>query len=295
MGRVGARRGQRGRGRGAVVAPGRDPRDPRPRRTAHQPGTRHRAARRLPGPRRAPAARAHPGARRPRARADEPLASDQRHRVPRAAARPHRAHHRRLRARRRRHADPRDGRPAHALLGRAAGHRRARAAGGRRRQLGRRRPPPALLPRVARAARLAPTWRSRWASAISSPPAGSSRASPSPARTGGRCTPSRLERWSACGWCSRSRARCATGCGSSASCPRRRASSRSRSAAWGSSACRCARVSRCTGASSRAGTGGRRIPFSLSAAPDGRRLRITVKDVGDYTRRLASLAGRGRA
>jgi predicted ferric reductase len=31
-------------------------------------------------------------------------------------------------------------------------------------------------------------------------------------------------------------------------------------------------------------------PFSLSAAPDGRRLRITVKDVGDYTRRLASLA-----
>ena len=30
-------------------------------------------------------------------------------------------------------------------------------------------------------------------------------------------------------------------------------------------------------------------PFSLSAAPDGRRLRITVKDVGDYTRRLASL------
>jgi predicted ferric reductase len=35
-------------------------------------------------------------------------------------------------------------------------------------------------------------------------------------------------------------------------------------------------------------------PFSLSAAPDGRRLRITVKDVGDYTRRLASLR-RGRA
>ena len=30
-------------------------------------------------------------------------------------------------------------------------------------------------------------------------------------------------------------------------------------------------------------------PFSLAAAPDGRRLRITVKDVGDYTRRLASL------
>jgi ferredoxin-NADP reductase len=30
-------------------------------------------------------------------------------------------------------------------------------------------------------------------------------------------------------------------------------------------------------------------PFSLSAAPDGRRLRITVKDVGDYTRRLASM------
>jgi predicted ferric reductase len=31
-------------------------------------------------------------------------------------------------------------------------------------------------------------------------------------------------------------------------------------------------------------------PFSLSAAPDGRRLRITVKELGDYTRRLASLA-----
>ena len=30
-------------------------------------------------------------------------------------------------------------------------------------------------------------------------------------------------------------------------------------------------------------------PFSLSAAPDGRRLRITVKDLGDYTARLASL------
>jgi predicted ferric reductase len=30
-------------------------------------------------------------------------------------------------------------------------------------------------------------------------------------------------------------------------------------------------------------------PFSLSAAPDGRRLRITVKDVGDYTRRLGLL------
>jgi predicted ferric reductase len=30
-------------------------------------------------------------------------------------------------------------------------------------------------------------------------------------------------------------------------------------------------------------------PFSLSAAPDGRRLRITVKDLGNYTARLASL------
>jgi hypothetical protein len=41
------------------------------------------------------------------------------------------------------------------------GHHRARPARGRRRQLGRRRPAPALLPRVARAARLRPTWRSR--------------------------------------------------------------------------------------------------------------------------------------
>ena len=31
-------------------------------------------------------------------------------------------------------------------------------------------------------------------------------------------------------------------------------------------------------------------PFSLSAAPDGRRLRITVKGVGDYTTRLRALA-----
>jgi predicted ferric reductase len=31
-------------------------------------------------------------------------------------------------------------------------------------------------------------------------------------------------------------------------------------------------------------------PFSLSAAPDGRRLRITVKDLGDYTRSLKTLA-----
>jgi ferredoxin-NADP reductase len=30
-------------------------------------------------------------------------------------------------------------------------------------------------------------------------------------------------------------------------------------------------------------------PFSLSAAPDGRRLRITVKAVGDYTRRLKAI------
>lgn len=31
-------------------------------------------------------------------------------------------------------------------------------------------------------------------------------------------------------------------------------------------------------------------PFSLSAAPDGRRLRITVKAVGDHSAGLASLA-----
>jgi predicted ferric reductase len=31
-------------------------------------------------------------------------------------------------------------------------------------------------------------------------------------------------------------------------------------------------------------------PFSLSAAPDGRRLRITVKELGDYTARMATLA-----
>ena len=78
-----------------------------------------------------------------------------------------------------------------------------------------------------------------------------------------------LGRSSACGWCSRSRARCATGCGSSAWCPRRRGSSRSRSAAWASSACRCARASRCTGASSRAGTGGRRTRSRCRPRPTG--------------------------
>ena len=36
-------------------------------------------------------------------------------------------------------------------------------------------------------------------------------------------------------------------------------------------------------------------PFSLSAAPDGRRLRITVKHLGDYSARLASLPRPGRA
>ena len=30
-------------------------------------------------------------------------------------------------------------------------------------------------------------------------------------------------------------------------------------------------------------------PFSLSAAPDGRRLRITVKGLGDYTTRAARI------
>ena len=158
------------------------------RRAADEPRARHRAARRLPGARRAPAAGAHPGARRGRARAHERVAPAQRDRVPGAARRPHGAHHGRLRARRRRLADARDRRPAHALLGCPAGHHRARPARRRRRQLGRGGPPPALLPRVARAARLAPTSRSRWASAISSPPAASSRASRSPARTGGRST-----------------------------------------------------------------------------------------------------------
>ncbi len=36
-------------------------------------------------------------------------------------------------------------------------------------------------------------------------------------------------------------------------------------------------------------------PFSLSAAPDPRRLRITVKGVGDYTERLRALRARARA
>ena len=36
-------------------------------------------------------------------------------------------------------------------------------------------------------------------------------------------------------------------------------------------------------------------PFSLSAAPDGRRLRITVKGLGDYTRAAAGDPARARA
>ena len=95
------------------------------------------------------------------------------------------------------------------------------------------------------------------ASAISSPPATSSCTSRSRVRTGGRSTPRPWRRSSASGSSCRWRARCATGCGSSACCPRRPASSRWRSGASACTGCGCSRVSRCTGASSRAATGGR--------------------------------------
>ena len=35
-------------------------------------------------------------------------------------------------------------------------------------------------------------------------------------------------------------------------------------------------------------------PFSLSAAPDGRRLRITVKGLGDHTRSLRDIGPSSR-
>ena len=130
--------------------------------------------------------------------------------------RPHGAHHGRLRARRRRLADARDGRPAHALLGRAAGHRRARAAG--RSSSSARWWPSAAgsATRVGTRCTSRPTSRSRWPSAISSPPAASSQGQPVARVYWWALYAVALGRSSGCGWCSRSRARCATGCGSSA-------------------------------------------------------------------------------
>ena len=182
----------------------------------------------------------------------------QRHRLPDAAARSHRAHHGRLRARRRRHADPRDGRPAHALLGRAAGHHRPRPAGGGRRQLGRGRPPPALLPHVARAARLGLP-RDR---AGLQPSARHRPGVPGPARRSrvlvgavrrrrGALVGLRVVLPVARSFRHRLRIERVL--------PEAPGIVSVEIGAWGSSACRCARASRCTGASLRAGTGGRRI------------------------------------
>ena len=50
---------------------------------------------------------------------------------------------------------------------------------------------------------------------------------------------------------------------------------------------RRAQVSSSSGASSTGDAGGHPHPFSLSAAPDGRSLRITVKALGDFIERLA--------
>ena len=91
------------------------------------------------------------------------------------------------------------------------------------------------------------------------------------------------------GWalrCCRSRA---TTCASSASAARARewCRSRSRAAAWSSLGARAGQFFLW-----RFLTPGRwheAHPFSLSAVPDGRRLRITVKALGDHTARLARL------
>ena len=215
----------------------------------------------------------------------------QRHRVPGAARRPHRAHHGRLRAGRRRLAAPRDRRPAHALLGRAAGDRRRSAcswsSSSPRSWPSRRRLSYRVVARAAR--QRVPRDRAR-RSATSSPPATSSRASRSPAPTGGRSTPSTVAR-------ARRPADRAPGRPLAAPPPAHRAR-RARGAGRRLGRDRRRRAS--TGCRVRAGQSlhwrflarghwWETHPFSLSAAPDGRRLRITVKDVGDYTRRLASL------
>ena len=134
-----------------------------------------------------------------------------------------------------------------------------------------------------------PTSASRSASATSSRPGTSSWASRSRAPTGGRSTPRRWRRSSASGSCCRWPARCATGCASSGCVPeapgvvsleiggvrldRLRVRS-GQSLHW-----RFLAPRPLVGAH----------PFSLSAAPDGRRLRITVKELGDYSRRSRSL------
>ncbi len=186
--------------------------------------------------------------------------------------------------------DPRDGRPAHALLGRAASPPSGSACSWSSSSA--RSWPSAAGSPTACGTRCTsrPTSRSRWASAISSPPAGSSRASPSPARTGGRCTPSR----------------------SGALVGLRLVLPVARSLRHRLRIERVVREAPGVVSVEIGGVGLERLPvragqslhwrflarghwwethpFSLSAAPDGRRLRITVKDVGDYTRRLASLA-----
>ena len=188
----------------------------------------------------------------------------------------------------------RGGRSADGLLGRPARHHRARAARGGRDQ---RRswwcaggsPTACGTPCTS-----APTSRSRSASATSSRPVTSSWASRSRVRTGGRCTRRPWRRSSASGSSCPWRARCATSCGSSAWCPRRPASSR-----WRSAASACDRLRVLSGQSLHwrflaRGHWWETHPFSLSAAPDGRRLRITVKELGDYTR-AARLAAAGHA
>ena len=70
---------------------------------------------------------------------------------------------------------------------------------------------------------------------------------------------------------------------------RARASSRSGSRAAASTGCTRTPASSSSGASSTRGRWWTAHPFSLSAAPDGRSLRITVKALGDHTARMGEI------
>ena len=263
------------------------------RDAAHRPRPRRRPARRLPGARRAAAARAAAGAR-PAGRASSGS--------PRGTAANGAACLSLL--------------LAHAVLitagytlgdgislpaevarlitgypGRDHGDGRAGAARRRRRDLvARGRAPAAALRDLVLRAPLRVPRRSRSRSATSSRPgtdfvgrAGRARllvrALRRDARRAGGLPPRRPARAQ----------RCATGCAWSGSSRRRPASCRSRSAACGLDRLRARAGQFFTWRFLTRDRWWEAHPFSLSAAPDGRRLRITVKGVGDYTAGLRAI------
>ena len=225
-----------------------------------EPRARHGPARRLPGAGRAPAAGAHPRARRG-CGIERMRGWHRRNGVACLAllVAHTRAHHGRLRARRRRLAERRDGRPAHALLGRAAGHHGLGLLVGRRRQLGRW--SSAAGSRYERVARVHVSAYLAIALAFSHQLATGREFQGQPVARAywwalyavalGRSSALRLGCPVARSLRHRLRVERVVARGAGRS-------SRWRSAASGSSGSRCARASCCTGASWRAGTGGRR-------------------------------------